>query len=319
LFNFFSTLAYQNDIVDKSQIVQPYPVYINSIFFPIKFPENPLLSGSFFKKKEIKKWTWISLNREVKNEIDHLLINDMSLVKDVKVLQKFEFASDHRMCRCTLKIPKRIKYKTYLKSNKTGSVMVPLSKIHEARDYLKEKLVEKGLGDSGKLQVQEMYNAMIDVVKETMNLFGSKKKYVSTDDKLSKNTKILIEKREQMKMKKKLTPIQKIELTEVCKMVRREIRKDCQTYEENKVCEIIEESWSTRKLRTELSHGKNMISELLDNEGKTITGRDKIIEEATRFYKELYKTKRENINDDELGKVGGERDDDEPFKPILKS
>ena len=41
-----------------------------------------------------------------------------------------------------------------------------------------------------------------------------------------------------MKMGSKLTPIQKIELAEICKLVRKEMKKDCRSYEENKVCEI---------------------------------------------------------------------------------
>ena len=94
-------------------------------------------------------------------------------------------------------------------------------------------------------------------------------------------------------------PTQKIELSEICKLVKREIRKDCRAYEEKKVCEIIEEFWSTRKMWRDLNRGKIMISELVDEEGKIITGREKIPEETIRFYKELYKTKTKNNTDNE--------------------
>ena len=70
---------------------------------------NMKIAGTFFKKRMERKWTWISPNREVKNKIDHLLTNNMSIVKDIciSVVPKFEFASDHRMCRGIINIPKR--------------------------------------------------------------------------------------------------------------------------------------------------------------------------------------------------------------------
>ena len=42
--------------------------------------------GSYYNKNEKRKWTWVSPNKITKNEIDHMLINDMSIVKNYEVL-----------------------------------------------------------------------------------------------------------------------------------------------------------------------------------------------------------------------------------------
>lgn len=55
-------------------------------------------------------------------------------------------------------------------------------------------------------------------------------------------------------------------------------------YEDKRIQEIIEENESTRKVRRELSGGLNLISELGNRKSRL-----GIIEEATKFYKELYK------------------------------
>lgn len=44
------------------------------------------IAGTFFKKKETRKWTWISPNCKTKNEIDHILINDLTVTKNVEIL-----------------------------------------------------------------------------------------------------------------------------------------------------------------------------------------------------------------------------------------
>lgn len=44
---------------------------------------NLKIANTFFKKKPERKWTWISPNGYKKNEIDHALTNDMSIIKDV--------------------------------------------------------------------------------------------------------------------------------------------------------------------------------------------------------------------------------------------
>jgi len=42
-----------------------------------------------------KKWIWYSPNKIIKNKIDQLLINDLSIVKNCSVLSIFDFDLDY--------------------------------------------------------------------------------------------------------------------------------------------------------------------------------------------------------------------------------
>lgn len=67
--------------------------------------------NTFFKKKPNKKWTWISPNSLVRNEIDFILSNNINVVTDTSVISNFEFHSDHRLVRATLNL--KIKQKRH--------------------------------------------------------------------------------------------------------------------------------------------------------------------------------------------------------------
>lgn len=63
--------------------------------------------NTFFKKKDGQKWTWISPDRETKNEIDFILTDKYNTVKDVTTLYKVNVGSDHRMVRCKIRMDQR--------------------------------------------------------------------------------------------------------------------------------------------------------------------------------------------------------------------
>ncbi len=52
------------------------------------------------------------------NEIDHFLINDLLIVKDITTLSRFEFSSDHRITGSHIQIGDRIKIKNYYKQGR---------------------------------------------------------------------------------------------------------------------------------------------------------------------------------------------------------
>lgn len=256
---------------------------------------NLKIAGTFWRKRAARKWTWISPNGNTKNEIDHMLINDMTIVKNVEVLSKFEFSSDHRAGRCHLQIPKRIKYRKGRKRVETKKVIIPVHKLEEAEKFLEEKLSVLEEREQ-EMEVQEIYDIVERSIKETETKYGKEKERESTDDKITKRTKNLIMEREQLRKVKNPTPRQKIELTELQKLVKKEIKKDCREYETKIVKEIIEESSSTRRMKRELAKGTKLMTEIKNKEGKVITGREQMIKVITEFFRELY---------DDAGEVEG--------------
>lgn len=72
-----------------------------------------VISNTFFKKKLQQKWTW-SLDQKAKNEIDFILTQHKSCLKNVESLIDFKFSTDHRMVRLTF----QLKHKTKLTFHK---------------------------------------------------------------------------------------------------------------------------------------------------------------------------------------------------------
>ncbi|KAL0831750.1 hypothetical protein ABMA28_001292 [Loxostege sticticalis] len=77
------------------------------------------IMNTFFKKKQSRRWTWISPDQKTKNEIDFIMCNKPSKITNVEVLNKVSFPSDHRLLRASffLKNPKKSR-KTYSSSPK---------------------------------------------------------------------------------------------------------------------------------------------------------------------------------------------------------
>lgn len=64
------------------------------------------ITNTFFKKRNNRKWTWISPNGAYKNEIDYILSNNREIVMNTEVINQLEFETDHRMIRSTISINK---------------------------------------------------------------------------------------------------------------------------------------------------------------------------------------------------------------------
>ena len=120
---------------------------------------NLKIAGTFFKKKERNRWTWESPDGKSRNEIDHILINDLTIIKDVTTLKKFEFSSDHRVGRATLKIPKRVKILNSLKCKKLKDKIIPLHKIQEVTKCITEK-INSEIIETEEQGVQELYDRL---------------------------------------------------------------------------------------------------------------------------------------------------------------
>ena len=53
--------------------------------------------NTFFKKKSHKRWTWRSPDRKALNEIDYIIGDTLEIVRDMQVVQRLKFDTDHKM------------------------------------------------------------------------------------------------------------------------------------------------------------------------------------------------------------------------------
>ncbi|XP_050672807.1 craniofacial development protein 2-like [Leptidea sinapis] len=71
--------------------------------------------NTYLKKRPIRKWTWESPDKTVKNAIDYIMTNDPKIIKNYEVLNNVKFLTYHRLLRATLLLNQtkkcRINYK----------------------------------------------------------------------------------------------------------------------------------------------------------------------------------------------------------------
>ena len=136
--------------------------------------------------------------------------------------------------------------------------------------------------------VQQKYDCLLELIGSAKEKFGVHRSNVKTDDKLSCNTKELIRRRTEIRNKIKLSKVDQIELVELRKLIKKKIREDINRFENEVTTEIIESSWSTRKVKKALAKGNALMPGLKDSRGNLIRDREGIVNLATEFYSSLY-------------------------------
>ena len=76
------------------------------------------------------------------------------------------------------------------------------------------------------------------------------------------------------------------------KTIRKKVREDIRTFNESTAKQIIESTWSTRKVKRALTNGIKLFPKLKDDDGKEISDRLELVEVATKFYRSLYSDNR---------------------------
>ena len=203
----------------------------------------------------------ISPDSKTKNEIYHLLINDMRIGENVECLPSFKFPFDHQIIRSSLKIQRRTRYENYKENllQKQGRIIIPKNNKKEANRYVEKQMERRGEYEK-KDNLQELYNKIEKVIFEM--------KEIKTDDKLTEKTKGTMERRNKLLFKIYKTTRERIEVSELHKVARRGIRKDIKTFDENRIREVIEEKKSTRKMWKEMSEGHSLITKIGDKRAR---------------------------------------------------
>jgi len=164
--------------------------------------------------------------------------------------------------------------------------IIPESRKREAMDHIRQRL-ESG-GDRDNITMQEYYSEIVKVMKEAVEKYGKLKGEITTNDKISRETKDIISRREVLRRKSTKTGRDIVELAELRKTIKREVRRDIKKYDEEVTCEIIERYGSTKRLWKELKKEQDMVTNLKSKEGKSETDTKRMIMVASEFYEKLY-------------------------------
>jgi exonuclease III len=234
--------------------------------------------NTFFKKRKGKKWTWISPNNLVKNEIDYVLAHNKGLIKQLEITGSLHFSTDHRLIKVELS-------KQYFKIRPRPLFKQQVSRLIKFRPNEMNKL-EADLqlwNEQRETSIQESYDRLEQIVQgmfETETELNTKK--------ISVETKRLIVQRETLKRKKNKSVNDKIELNLISKLVKYNIRKDLKTYEDNLIKAVLDANGSMKKLKQQLFDNKEWKIGVRDRSGRIERSRLGIVRKATSYYKELY-------------------------------
>lgn len=123
--------------------------------------------NSFLLEKVQRKWTWASADGITKYEIDYIMTNHKSIVKNVTVLNKFSTGSDHRMVRAKVMLNTRFQRLTLVKN----ADILDIQLLKE----LSSKFVESLNGDLANVDTE---NSTLNELND--NIVGSIKRFLET-------------------------------------------------------------------------------------------------------------------------------------------
>ncbi|KAI8428464.1 hypothetical protein MSG28_007275 [Choristoneura fumiferana] len=247
------------------------------------------IMNTFFKKKPSRKWTWMSPNQKIRNEIDYVLTNIPKSVMNVDILNVVNFPSDHRLLRCSLmtETPK-ISRKSFKPSTSL------LKTTNERETYIQNlKKFSKTLDDilETTKDVQTVYNKLEEVIVKSLKQENQTKTYKHKI--LTNKTLNLIARRGKLLLLKNKTKEEKEELKLLFKETKKAIREDYNMHREIIIEKNLTTFRSVKRAHKELSTHKTWIQNLKEGQNETRNRKD-ILKHATDFYRELYKKPSED-------------------------
>lgn len=247
---------------------------------------NFKIVNTMYKRKPHKKWTWRSPNGKLYNEIDFILINKSLNVKSFDIINNLNFNSDHRMVRCKLSINNIKRRRTIKPTNYTRNV--PALTEEETRIW--ESKMTDALQKAE--DVQGQYQHFVSEIKAFLKLLPGE---VKKEKCISKETMQLLEQRKVL-YKETRTKTVKSNITKISKEINRNISNQKKKFRQSIFEKFITQSGALRKAYKELRDKSEWATTIKNKRGRELTRRPDIIQEATRFYKELYSSNSIPLN-----------------------
>lgn len=245
------------------------------------FGKNMHFCNTFFMKKAQRRWTWVSPDGITRHEIDYILSSDNYIIKNISVINKIKFSSDHRPIRAKIRFDFKIhRAKLFRKQSKKLSKDTLINNSEcfnlELSNYFKELKIDE-------TDATDQYHAIVTGINNSYKAIKSSQTNKIT--KLTSHTIDLINKRTKK-------DIGTAEYRILDREVKRSIRKDLRNINTHLVKTALEKHSSLRVLKQGITKGKAWINSLVDNSGTKHYNREKVLEIATTFYKSLYSDNR---------------------------
>jgi len=229
------------------------------------------IMNSFFKKRLGRKWTWRSPNGQTFNEIDYILAKNRTMVTDVSTLN-VNAGSDHRIVRATLRIQ--------------ACQTLPVKKRSLPPAFNNLKLKTAMWIQSQSLPSQPKYDELISAMKDTMNSVAG---YPIRTPRISDRTKILMERRKQLKFGLGHEFHAVLEYMAVCKTLRWSLNEDIKNHQ----VVVLEKAIAQNRLkrgRQEVLNKRKQLTQVRKSDGTITSSKSETIGAIADFYEKLYQS-----------------------------
>ncbi|XP_047998769.1 uncharacterized protein LOC125236115 [Leguminivora glycinivorella] len=269
----------------------------------LAFTYNLKVMNTFFKKKHSRKWTWISPNGQIRNEIDYILTNKPIFIKDVDTVNQLNFNTNHRMIRGKLymKQPKASR-KHIMRATNSRPIHLPLPK--DLLTSLHTNLKTFKMEDT----VQNKYDTLERELKAISSKVNNSKIH---KDKVGDEARALMEIRRNLITNRGEN---RKKIADLSKQINTKIRKHMERTRLQAIQYHIEKTGGTKKALKELRDKTEWIPNLKDiTTANKVFSRPMIIDTETGFYQNLYNDT--DVTNDLLEY----KEDDEEIPNILES
>ena len=259
--------------------------------------KNLKIGNTFYRKRKIRKWTWISPNGQTRHEIDYILANKKNMIQNVNVIKRVNIGSDQRMVRSKIKMNARLER---MKMIRPKGVKVNINSLKQKENEFQLKLQNRFEALQEEDSVEEMALNITKTIKEcAMETAGKEER--RREEKLKQETKELLKERRAM-AKKDLNDQERREYNKLCQTILKRLREDLRQHNTMRVKEAIESEKGLKRAK-EKEGCKVLIPALKEQDGTVITNRERILERCAEFYETLYKDAAQNIRKEEAEDV----------------
>ena len=181
----------------------------------------------------------------VNNEIEYILTNKRSIVKNVEIIQRVNVGSDNRLVRGTIKTNTRIERCQMMRTRKSKVNIEVLLLKEEFQLQLQNRF--EVLNKGGEEDVEEMVSKITNAIQES-DLDTAGKHREQNNEMLKRKTKHMLKRRREMI--ERGIPRTNIEYAERCNTVRKLLRDDIREYNTMRVKEAVETRKDLKKATT---------------------------------------------------------------------
>lgn len=229
------------------------------------------VGNSLFRKRDARKFTWVSPNGRARNEIDFILFPKGIRVMDVDVVNRLEFSTDHRMVRSFISFPFRFR---------RGRNRPAKGDAHLEKDLFKFSLEAEMKRVGGRVE----YGTVVSAVQTAGKIATT---FTPSGKRVSQKTRDLLIRRRELKIDS--VGVSRVEWLLVNRAIRESFKADRDQGYLNYINEAIRMGKGFKRAPVKLAIGRERISRIRNGNGDLELTQAGIVEAFQSFYNNLYK------------------------------